>query len=389
MRIILYTGKGGVGKTTIAAATAVLCASMGHKTLVMSTDAAHSLADSLDLEIGTSVQQIGPKLYAQEIDVHQELKENWGTIQSFLVKFLKSQGFEEVIAEEFAIVPGMEELFCLLKLKEYYDNNQFDVAIIDCAPTASTIRMLSFPDIIQWYMERFFHLERKIVKTIRPMAERITKIPFPTDDVFLSVEDLYKKILGMKDILTDARTSTIRLVLNPEKMVIKESQRAYTYLNLFDFTVDAVIVNRLFPEDNDNSYIGKWREIQKKYLLEAENSFPSLPLLPAKLFDRELVGIPQLTELARHLFKDQDPSRVFHSTKPISIFQQDGCYCLNIDLPHADKKDVQIWVKGEELIIKVKQHQRNIILPHMLASLELDKARFENGKCHITFRGEK
>jgi arsenite-transporting ATPase len=244
MRIILYTGKGGVGKTTISAATAVRCAELGHKTIVMSTDPAHSLADSLDCKIGVKPKKMSENLVAEEINVHEELKKNWGRIQTYIKKFLKSRGFEDLMAEEFAVFPGMEELFSLLKLREYAENESYEVAIIDCAPTASTVRMLSVPDVIRWYMDRFFDIERRIVKTVRPIAERITKVPFPTDDVYDSVEELFHKVEGMKDILTDSKKASIRLVFNPEKMVIKESQRAYSYLNLFGFTVDAVIANR-------------------------------------------------------------------------------------------------------------------------------------------------
>lgn len=385
MRIILYTGKGGVGKTTISAATAVRCAELGRSTIVMSTDPAHSLADSLDLKIGVKPKKIGDNLTAEEINVNEELKKNWGRIQKYITKFLKSRGFEDLVAEEFAVLPGMEELFSLLKLKDYAEHEAYDVAIIDCAPTANTVRMLSVPDVVRWYMDRFFDIERRIVKTVRPIAERIAKVPFPTDDVYDSVEDLFHKLTGMKDILANPKTSSIRLVFNPEKMVIKESQRAYSYLNLFGFTVDAVIANRIYPEEIDDPYFDRWRTTQAKYLAEAKTIFDPLPIFVGKLFDREMVGLKLLHSLADNIFGDVDPSKVFYNEPPIKTKQMDARYTMSIHLPGTSKKDLNIWVTGDELIVEVGNYRRNILLPRSLAQTEVVEAKFEGDTLNIVF----
>jgi arsenite-transporting ATPase len=386
MRIILYTGKGGVGKTTISAATAARCAELGYHTIVMSTDPAHSLADSLDTRIGGKPKKINDKLTAEEINVNEELKKNWGRIQKYITKFLKSRGFEDLMAEEFAVFPGMEELFSLLKLKDYVEKEAYDVAIIDCAPTANTVRMLSVPDVIRWYMDRFFDIERRIVKTVRPIAERITKVPLPTDDVYDSIEELFYKLEGMKDILADPKKSSIRLVFNPEKMVIKESQRAYSYLNLFGFTVDSVIANRIYPDEIDDPYFARWRTIQAKYLAEAKDIFDPLPMFIGKLFDREMVGLKLLHSLADNIFGDTDPATVFYTKPPISTRQKDASYIMSIHLPGTGKKDLNVWTSGDELIIEVSNYRRNILLPRSLAAAEIAEAKFEGDSLNIVFK---
>ena len=263
VRIILFTGKGGVGKTTIAAATAYRCAELGYKTLIYSTDAAHSLSDSFNKEIGRKRIAITHNLYAQEIDVNEELKKNWGPIKDFIKQFLKHRGLDNVIADELAVFPGMEEIFSMLELKERYVEGLFEVIIIDCAPTGETLRLLAGPDIAKWYMEKIFNIERTVFKAVRPMARHFVDLPLPGDDVFESMESLYKNLVGIKEVLTDREVSSIRIVLNPEKMVIKESQRAYTFLNLFGYMVDAVIANRVLPAEVKDPYYGEWKKIQK------------------------------------------------------------------------------------------------------------------------------
>jgi arsenite-transporting ATPase len=385
MRIILYTGKGGVGKTTISAATAVRCAELGYNTIVMSTDPAHSLADSLDCKIGEKPKKLGKNLTAEEINVNEELKINWGRIQKYVTTFLKSRGFDDLIAEEFAVFPGMEELFSLLKLKGYADENTYDLAIIDCAPTASTVRMLSMPDVIRWYMDRVFHIERRIMKTVRPIAERIANFPLPTDDVYDSVEDLFYKIENMKDVLSNPDKASVRLVFNPEKMVIKESQRAYSYLNLFGFTVDSVIANRIYPAEIDDAYFERWRKTQKKHLDEALTIFRPLPMFQGKLFDREMVGRKLLHELAINIFGDTDPAKIFFKEPPIRTRQIDSKYVMSIHLPGTDKKDLNIWAAGEELIVEVGNYRRNILLPRSLAQREVVEAKFTGDDLNIVF----
>ncbi len=388
MRIILYTGKGGVGKTSISAATALLSARHGHRTLVISTDPAHSLSDCFAIPIGHEVTPITTGLDAQEVDAGRELALHWDKIHDFIVNFLKKQGFEHVMAEEFAIFPGMEELFSLLRLKAHVEEDAYDTCILDCAPTGSTIRMLSFPDFLGWYMERFFHIERRIVKTIRPVAERIIKMPLPDDAVFFSVEEIYQKIEGMRDILTDPATSSVRIVCNPEKMVIQESQRAYTYLNLFGFPVDCIIVNRLLPEDVTDPYLARWKTLQQSYLAETKELFHDLPLLTGRLFDREVVGLKQLEKLGREVFDDNDPTAIFIHRQPIEFGQDDGAHFIRIHLPGCDPNALDLWVTGDKLILQAGSFKRNILLPRTYASRQLTEATYRDDHLTIQFGGK-
>jgi arsenite-transporting ATPase len=386
MRIILFTGKGGVGKTTVSSATAVKCAKMGYKTIVISTDPAHSVSDSLDKSIGQHPTLLDENLYGQEINVNNEIKENWSKIQDFVTKFLEARGFSQCVAEEFSIFPGMEELFSLLKLKEYYEKKAYDVAIIDCAPTASTIRMLSFPDVIGWYMEKFFHIERLIVKTVRPIAEKLSKVPLPTDDVFFSIEELYQKINGMYQILTDQKVSSIRIVVQPEKMVIKESQRAYSYFNLFGFIVDCAIINKVLPDEVEDAYFNIWKKSQKRYIDEAIYSFYPIPVFNVPLYKNEVIGINSLMKMADDIYGDKDPTKMFCITEPVKIYPYNNGYKYEIRLPNVEKTDIKVWRKGEELICELGNFKRNIMLPRILSSLELIDARFTDYTLVMIFK---
>ncbi|MDY7031573.1 MAG: ArsA family ATPase [Thermodesulfobacteriota bacterium] len=389
MRFILFTGKGGVGKTTVSAATAVKCAKLGYKTIVISTDSAHSLADSFDMEIGNDPTPIMNNLDGEEIDVNYEIKRNWGPIQAFIQDFLRYRGFENIIAEELSIFPGMEEVFSLLQLKDFYVKDDYDVIIIDCAPTGDTFRLLAVPDIAKWYMEKIFNIERTVFKAVRPVAKRFVEMPLPSDSVFESMEALYKNLTGMKELLTDAKKSSIRLVINPEKMVIKESQRAFTFLNLFGFSVDAIITNRILPEQIQDPFYTKWKEIQKTHLEEARDSFRPLPILTLGLMDQEINGLELLSRIGDDLYKDIDPAEVFHMERPMDIIESNGRYCLVLSLPFTTKDDLDVWAKGEELVIKVKNYKRNILLPRILTSLELKDAKMEDGRLRITFGGDE
>ena len=388
MRIILFTGKGGVGKTSIAAATAHRCAELGYKTMIYSTDAAHSLSDSFNKEIGKKKVSISRNLYAQEIDVNEELKKNWGPIKDFIQQFLKHRGFENVIADELAVFPGMEEVFSMLELKERYVENFFDVIIIDCAPTGETLRLLAGPDIAKWYMEKIFTIERTVFKAVRPLAQHFVDMPLPGEDVFDSMESLYKNLVGIKDVLTDREVSSIRIVLNPEKMVIRESQRAYTFLNLFGYMVDAVIVNRLLPREVKDPYYGEWKKIQKTYMKEIRSSFHPLPILSSRLWNKEIIGLALLSKMAEEIYGDDDPSQIYYKERPIEVNSFNGSYYLFLKLPFADKKELDVWHKGDELIIQYKNFKRNITLPRALASLELKEVEFKDKTLKVRFGGD-
>ncbi|MDP3938648.1 MAG: ArsA family ATPase [Deltaproteobacteria bacterium] len=389
MRIILYTGKGGVGKTTISAMTAVRAAELGHRTVVISTDSAHSLADALDRPLGHDLVKIAPRLWAQELDVNRELQVNWDKIHAYLTEFLKRQGFEDVIAEEMALFPGMEELFSLLKLREFAESGDYDLAIIDCAPTGSTMRMLSFPEVAGWYMEKFFHIERKLVKAFKPVAERIMKVPLPTEDVYDNVERLYLRLKGMKDLLSDAGKASIRLVFNPERMVIKESQRALTYLSLYGFSVDCVFANRVLPKDLQDPYMAGWRDIQTEHMKTADACFSPLPILQVPLFPREIGGVELLGDAALEVFGNEDPASIYHTEKPFEVSKKNGEYRMTIHLPFAVKENVELWVKGDDLILRVNNVKRSIQLPRALVGLEVKRAKLEQGRFLIIFEGRK
>jgi arsenite/tail-anchored protein-transporting ATPase len=388
MRIILYSGKGGVGKTSLSAATAVRSAALGRRTLVVSTDAAHSLADALQMRVNNVPTRIAPKLDALEIDVNHELATHWGVIQDFLTKFMTFQGVGEAVAEEMAILPGMEELFSLLKVKEHADGGRYDVIVIDTAPTGETIRMLGVPEILNFYFKRIFPIHRTVLKSVRPVARRMTDMPLPSDDVMTAVKSIYEELEGMGPMLQDPKQSSIRIVLNPERMVINESQRLYTYLGLFGFPVDAVVANRVLPPEARSPYFDKWFGIQAAHLAEARKNFDPLPFFEARLFDREMVGLPLLAEFAADVFGDRDPTEVFFREKPIEVRKEKSGYALYIRLPFAEKDKIQVWAQGDELVVQVDNQRRHVVLPRTLASRRLLGAAFAEQRLRVAF-GDK
>ena len=388
MRIILYSGKGGVGKTSLSAATAIRAARMGKRTLVMSTDSAHSLADALDRRVGPDPTEILPKLDAVEVDVNKELGSHWGVIQEYLTRFMTFRGVADTVAEEMAILPGMEELFSLLKVKTFAESGRYDVIVIDCAPTGDTVRMLGVPEILNFYFSRIFPIQRTVLRTVRPVAERMTDMPIPSDDVFAAVKALYEQMEGMGPLLQDPRRSSIRIVLNPEKMVIAESQRLYTYLSLFGFPVDAVVANRVLPEEARSAYFDRWFKIQAGHLETAREAFEPLPFLKAPLFDREMVGTEMLDEFGRRVFADQDPTAVLYQGKPIEVKKEKGAYALYIRLPFAEKDRIQVWTRGDELVVQVDNQRRHLMLPRTLAGRSVASAAFLEHRLRVSF-GDK
>jgi arsenite-transporting ATPase len=388
MRIILYSGKGGVGKTSLSAATAVRSASLGHRTLVVSTDAAHSLADALDVPVKATPTPIAPRLDALEIDVNEELAGHWGVIQEWLTRFMTFQGVDEAVAEEMAILPGMEELFSLLRVKRLSESKEYDVVVIDCAPTGETVRMLGVPEILNFYFKRIFPIQKTVLRSVRPVASRVTSMPLPSDDVLSAVKRVYDELEGMGPLLQDPRQSSIRIVLNPERMVIKESQRLYTYLNLFGFPVDAVVANRVLPPEARSGYLQGWVAIQAGHLTEARRSFDPLPFYEARLFDREMIGLPLLEVFAREVFGEADPTAVFFQEKPVEFKKEGRGYALYIRLPFAEKERIQVWTRGEELVVQVDNQRRHVLLPRTLAARRLLGAAFADNRLRVAF-GEK
>ncbi len=388
MRLILYSGKGGVGKTSLSAATAIRAARRGHRTLVVSTDSAHSLADALDQKVGGDPTPVVPKLDAVEVDVNQELSRHWGVIHDFLTRFMTFQGVDETVAEEIAILPGMEELLSLLRVRRFADSGQYDLIVIDCAPTGDTVRMLGVPEVLNFYFSRIFPIHRTVVRTVRPVAQRMTDMPIPSDDVFAAVKSLHEQMEGLRDFLQDPKRSSIRIVLNPEKMVIAESRRLYTYLNLFGFPVDAVVANRVLPAEARSSYFDRWFEIQAAHLRSAKQAFEPLPFLEAPLFDREMVGTEMLDLFGRKVFGDGDPAAVLHQERPIEVKKERGAYALYIRLPFVEKERLQVWTRGDELVLQVDNQRRHLVLPRSLTSRPVVSAAFKEDRLRVAF-GDK
>ncbi|MEJ7612817.1 MAG: hypothetical protein DFNUSKGM_000932 [Candidatus Fervidibacter sacchari] len=385
MRVLLYTGKGGVGKTSVSAATALKCAEFGYRTLVMSTDPAHSLADSFAMPIKSEPTPLTENLWGLEIDPFREIEENWATVKDYLSTLFASQGVDDIVAEELSILPGMDELFSLLKIRQFYERDAYDVIVVDCAPTGATLRLLHFPDMIGWYMRRLFHVERKVVGTIRRFTDEIFSVPLPGDEVYDTVERLYKRVSDMKAVLADPKITSIRLVLNPEKMVIEETRRAYTYLNLFGFVCDAVIANKVLPEEVTDEYFAEWKASQQRYLEEVEASFGALPIFKVRLYEREVVGIDALRQMANDLYGDRDPTEHFADSKPMRIVKRGKDYWLELHLPFTEKGEIQLMRKGDELIIRVGTIKRHLVLPHILAKQEPKGAKLENGILQVRF----
>jgi arsenite-transporting ATPase len=388
MRVLLFTGKGGVGKTTVAAATAVRAARAGARTLVMSTDPAHSLADSFDVPIGSSPTLVAERLWAQQIDAQERLEDNWREIQDYMIQLMNWAGTETIQAEELTVLPGLDEIFALIDVKTHVEGGAFDVLVVDCAPTAETLRLLSLPDVMQWYIERIFPVERRIVKTVRPIVSRVTTLPIAGERVFDAVERLHTNLDAVKRILTDAATSSVRLVVNLEKMVIAEARRTYTYLGLFGYRVDSVIVNRVLPPDVTDPYFGKWKGIQAEHLATVHESFEPVPILTARLFDREMVGLGLLGEMGDEVYGTLDAADILFRDEPIRVRKRGAGYVLTMRLPFASRDDMDIHRRGEELYVRVGSYKRNLILPQSLKRMTVREANFAGDHLEILFGRE-
>lgn len=386
MRVILYTGKGGVGKTSVSAATSLIAAKQGIKTIVLSTDPAHSLADSFGVTIGGEPVEIQKNLHALEIDVNLEIKNNWEIIRKYLVDVLHSQGLDEVTAEEMLMFPGMEDLFSLLKIREFYDEQKYDLAIIDCAPTGNTARMLAMPEAIRWYMDKYFNIEKRIITAIKPFAEKVTKVPMPDKSVFSSVEDLYRKIDSLREILLDRDITSIRIIANPEKMVLQESQRALSYFHLFGMQVDLLIINKIFPKELKDSYFSGWIKKQDEYLKLAKDIFSPLPIIKVPYYNEEVIEVDALNKLGDTLFENKDPAAIFYRDEPFIIEKKDDFVVMKLKLPNIDKSELSLEKKGDEILLKINNFQRNFALPRSLAIRELIKAKYENDFLKLFFQ---
>ncbi len=385
MRILLFTGKGGVGKTTVAAATAVRAARAGHRTLVTSTDPAHSLADSFDVALGDDVAELAENLWAEQIDAQARLESNWRDIQEHVISLLNWVGVDAVEAEELSVIPGLDEIFSLTDMRRHADSGKYDVLVVDCAPTAETLRLLSLPEVMNWYIERIFPIQRGVVKTIRPVLTRVTTMPIPDDRIFAAVERLHRNLEGVRRLLTDEKQSSVRLVVNPEKMVIAEARRTYTYLSLFGYRVDAVIANRIIPDEVNDPYFGKWKDIHAEHLRTIEESFQPVPILRVRLFDQEMVGMDLLERMGEEVYGESDVIKVLHLDVPIRVRKRGPWYVLTMRLPFTERSDIDVHRKADELYVRVGSYKRNLILPHALQRLEVKQARFTEDGLEVRF----
>jgi arsenite-transporting ATPase len=385
MRILLFSGKGGVGKTSLAAATGLQLSKLGYKTLVMSVDPAHSLADAFDLETGlfdsrtSDPYRIDSNLSIHEVNIQQEIKRHWSEISAYVISVLRTTGISDVEAEELAILPGMEELSAMMYVNQFRREERYQVIVLDCAPTAESLRFVSMPTTLDWYMKHIFPFHRGLLKAVRPLANRVSPVELPTDSYFANIADLFGKLDGIPELLEDARTTSVRLVTNPEKMVLRETQRAFVYFSLHGLTVDGIIVNRVLPEQVTDVYFLEWRASQAKVLAEIEAYFAPVKVKRVPLFTHEMLGRERLEELARSLYGDKDdPAVVTRTEAPYTFEKMDGYYAVRLRLPFAVKGEVGLFKKGDELVVEIGTLRRHIGLPTSMASLTPSRARLEN-----------
>ena len=376
MRVILYTGKGGVGKTSVAAATALMCARQGKRTLLLSTDPAHSVADSFDIKSGGR-QKLNDNLYIHEVDALTELEANWNRVHTYMTRVLASQGIDDIVAEELASPPGMGEVAALMWIRKYYKEEQFDVLVVDCAPTGETLQLLSFPEVARWWLNKVFPIERRMMKVARPLLSKMTDIPLPDDSIYASIKDLLMDLDGTRSILADPKTTSIRLVMNLEKMVIKEAQRAYTYLNLYDYQTDAVVVNRVIPPETDGKFMAGWRRSQQGYEKQVEAAFGTLPILHGPLFEREVVGEEMLLRLGEAIFGDTDPAAMLATHRAQSMRKEGKDYVLSLELPFVSRDQIDLVQREGDLYVTVGPYRREISLPRVLARRKTRSAKFD------------
>ena len=376
MRVLLFTGKGGVGKTTVAAATATRAAEHGLRTIVCSTDPAHSLADAFDTPLGDRPTPIAHRLSGQQLNARVRFEEAWEEVRTYLVDVLDWAGADAVEAEELSVIPGLDEVFALADLKEFATGGEYDLVVVDCAPTAETIRLLSLPDVLGWYMERMFDTQRRLTRLARPILSRVSGVPIAGDGVFGAVRRFYDRLDGVRELLTDGDVTSARLVVNPERLVVAEARRTYTYLSLFGYHVDAVIANRILPSELDDPWFTQWRATQSAHLDVIADAFAPLPILEAELCNEEVVGMPALSLFAKNLYGEADVAARLSFIEPFRVDAWGDSLLLSVQLPFTDQDDVRLGRTGDELVLTVGPHRRALVLPDSLVRREVGSARF-------------
>ena len=383
-RVIVYTGKGGVGKTSVAAATAILCSERGLRTLVMSTDIAHSLGDAFGRTIGPEPKRLARDLWAQETDAYHKIRASWGAIQEYMTSFFQWRGLGDVLADEMTVLPGLDEIASLIDIVDHFDSGRFDVIVVDAAPTGETLRLLSLPEAARWWLDRVLPIQRRATQIARPVLRRLSNMPVPDDAVFGAGEDLFRKLERMHGLLSDPSTTSMRIVLNLEKMVIAEAWRSFTYFHLFGYATDLVVCNRVLPEDS-GPYFTSWREAQQRYWPTVIESFAPVPVRPTPFFAREVVGTSALRKLGNSLFEEHDPTKFFYRGKPYRIERENGGFALSLELPFVSKGEIEVRRHREELVLQVGSWRRNLILPRALVGMPTRDAKLRDGVLRVYF----
>jgi arsenite-transporting ATPase len=385
MRILLVTGKGGVGKTTVSAATALLAAEKGYRTLVMSTDPAHSLADAFDVALGDEPTEVVPGLWGQQIDAQHRLEQNWGTVRDYLADLFDWGGASSITAEELVVFPGMDELFALAEVQDHATSGAYDVIVVDCAPTAETLRLLSLPEALGWYMDKLFPMERRFARVVRPVLSRVMSMPLPGDDVFEAGQGFYGRIEGVRRLLADPMVTSARLVMNLEKMVVAEARRTYTYLGLFGYAVDAAIINRIIPDAVTDPYFKRWRELQAEHLETVREAFSDLGLLSLRLFDEEMVGIDKLRLVGEELYGDRDPTDRLAEATPFRVYDDGDEVVLALTIPLVERGEVGVVRRHDEIVVTVGPYRRALVLPDSLKRRSVRGAKLAGGVLEVRF----
>jgi arsenite-transporting ATPase len=384
-RILLFTGKGGVGKTTASAATALRCADAGLRTLVLSTDPAHSLGDAFDTELGPFVVPVAGGLWGQQLDAQDRMEDAWEEIQRYLVQVFRWAGVEGIEAEELSVVPGLDEIFALSDIKQHAVTGDWDVIVVDCAPTAETIRLLSLPDVLGRYMERLFPVGRRVNKIVSPLLARVTSLPVAGDDVFAATQRFYDRLDGVREILTDGRRTSVRLVVNPERVVIAEARRTHTYLSLFGYHVDAVVANRLLPDEVSDPWFARWKAAHAEHLSAIDEGFAPVPVLRVALQPTEQVGLAALRSFAAALYGDDDPTARFGTREPMQVRRRGDAVVLDVDLPFTARDELELGRIGDELLVRVGPYRRALVLPDALRRRSVSGATLRDGRLSVTF----
>src|SRR5436190_1821255 len=384
-RTILYTGKGGVGKTSVAAATARRCAERGMRTIVLSTDPAHSLSDSFEAELGSQPTPCGDLLFGQEVQAQEEMERHWESVQDWMGDLLADRGVDRITADELTVPPGMDELFSLLQLKRHYEADEFDAIVVDCAPTGETLRLLSFPDVASWWLEKVFPIERRLMSAARPFARTMLDVSLPSEAVFDDVQRLVVNLVAMNSILRDRGATSIRLVMNPDRMVIREAMRTYTYLNLYGYLTDAVVVNRVFPEEVDGGYFAGWRVHQQEQMELVRSAFAPVPILTAPFFEQEVAGDAMLDRLGDAVFAEHEAEALLYEDLSQELVSSNGTATLRIPIPFAAKGDIDLKKIGLEVVVRVGGQKRTIVLPPAMGAYRPRAAQFEDGALSVTF----